>query len=91
MQLSAPGARIDQSVGRIAALVQHGTETLANIEALVLKSDLDIKNYPMAKVCSVLRSFEQKRSIFCENDIKKIGGKTTEKFLRAKMAKLFFP
>lgn len=43
-------ARVDQSVGRIAALIPSGTETLAKIDASSLKSDLDIKNHPMAKI-----------------------------------------
>lgn len=42
--------RSDQSVGRIAALIPSGTETLAKIEALVLKTDADVKPYPVAKV-----------------------------------------
>lgn len=49
-QFLIPDARVDQSVGRIAALIPSGTETLAKIDATVLKTDLDVEHYPMAKV-----------------------------------------
>lgn len=52
MQLSTPRSRNDQSVGKIASLIPHGTETLANIDALVMKTDAEIRNYPMTKVRS---------------------------------------
>lgn len=59
-QFLNPDARVDQSVGRIAALIPSGTETLAMIDASVLKTDLDVEHYPMAKV----RSNSQKKNIF---------------------------
>lgn len=59
-QFLNPDARVDQSVGRIAALIPSGTETLAMIDASVLKTDLDVEHYPMAKV----RSNSQKKTFF---------------------------
>lgn len=50
MQPLPSGSRIDQAVGRTAALVPAGQEFMAKIEALVLKTDADVKHYPMAKV-----------------------------------------
>lgn len=52
-QFLNPDARVDQSVGRIAALIPSGTDTLVNIDATVLKTDLDVEHYPMAKVRSI--------------------------------------
>lgn len=40
-------------MGRIAALISSGTETLAKIEATLLKSDSNIKHYPIEKVWSI--------------------------------------